>query len=100
MNTIFEKQISECNTNTEYKIDYVMSQIENNNSKVREIDNNCKIEFKTIHNTISDLECDNNIKLMNVKNELSKAISQQVNTVTDVYKRQHLYSAAIEYSGL
>ena len=67
-----------------------MSQIENNNSKIREMENNCKIEFKTIHNTISDLESDSNNKLMNVeknimdvKNELSMAISQQVNTVTE-----------------
>ena len=60
-----------------------MNKIENNNLKINEIEDNCKIEFKTIHNTISDLECDNNLKLMNVKNELSKAISQQVNTVAE-----------------
>ena len=59
---------------------YAMNEIENNNLKIREIDNHCKIEFKTIHNTISNLESDSNLKLinveqniMNVKNELSMA---------------------------
>ena len=81
--------MNECNANTEYRISYAMNKIESNDHKISEIENSCKSEFQTIQNTISDFENANYNKfinveknIMNVKNELSMAISQ-VNTDTE-----------------